>query len=552
MSRLLWNDRGTPDRKKGRDTMGFTGSFAPVTTLFAVQSHLDRSSIHLFAQTHPEVRALAVVSTGREVLQLLQNGLNPQVIVLDMQLRDPGIQTLICGIRAMQLVPKPRLLLSAPTPEQTSAEDALLTFRGQEVILRPYEMRTLFERVYLLGAGDEAAQLYRVRNHCRRILRDMQANPVLSGCTYLERMILFAWSDERDLPIGILYQMAAKDQPVDERAITAAVGRLSRAMQKQGTPLYQQLCVRFGLPQDAVLSNGKLLKGMLEYIRELETYQRKGRNRMLQDDESLALALRGGLRGRFQGTFNQLENAVEVLDDYMLQHLNPAEYADLRTMMREINWQLAYLRRLGDHAADAAAAPVLQMLRVPAPLELLSQLHETVELFNELTVGGTRAVHARLETAPGLDVFPTMGDPALLDGLLVNLFTNSIQAVPEPDAVEITLTCTQNQLLYRDNGPGLPQDARRLLLEGVWTSELLAKGGLGLPLIRAYCTAMGWQISQPEGERGLLFTLPTCQAEALGTLHLSAPDTGSTRRRRRLYESELRLYLSAPEEPSDT
>lgn len=113
----------------------------------------------------------------------------------------------------MQLVPKPRLLLSAPTPEQTSAEDALLTFRGQEVILRPYEMRTLFERVYLLGAGDEAAQLYRVRNHCRRILRDMQANPVLSGCTYLERMILFAWSDERDLPIGILYQMAAKDQP---------------------------------------------------------------------------------------------------------------------------------------------------------------------------------------------------------------------------------------------------------------------------------------------------------------------------------------------------
>ena len=192
------------------------------------------------------------------------------------------------------------------------------------------------------------------------------------------------------------------------------------------------------------------------------------------------------------------------------------------------------------------------MLRVPAPLELLSQLHETVELFNELTVGGTRAVHARLETAPGLDVFPTMGDPALLDGLLVNLFTNSIQAVPEPDAVEITLTCTQNQLLYRDNGPGLPQDARRLLLEGVWTSELLAKGGLGLPLIRAYCTAMGWQISQPEGERGLLFTLPTCQAEAMGTLHLSAPDTGSTRRRRRLYESELRLYLSAPEEPSDT
>ena len=273
---------------------------------------------------------------------------------------------------------------------------------------------------------------------------------------------------------------------------------------------------------------------------------------MLQDDESLALALRGGLRGRFQGTFNQLENAVEVLDDYMLQHLNPAEYADLRTMMREINWQLAYLRRLGDHAADAAAAPVLQMLRVPAPMELLGQLHETVDLFNELTLGSPRVLHAQVETTPGLDFLPTMGDPALLDGLLVNLFTNSVQAMPESDAVEITLSCAPGRLFYRDNGPGLPEDARRLLLEGTWTPELLAKGGLGLPLIRAYCAAMGWQISQPEGEHGLLFTLPACRDEALDTLHLSAPDAVSTRRRRRLYESELRLCLSALPEPADS
>ena len=256
---------------EGRDTMGFAGTFVPVTALFAMQQRLDRSSITLYAQTHPEIMAVAVVSTGREVLDLLRHGLTPQVIVLDMQLRDPGIKALICEIRALQLTPSPRLLLTAPTPEQDAAEDALLTFRGQEVMLRPYEMRALFERVYLLGAGDEAAQLYRVRNHCRRMLRDMQANTVLSGCAYLERMILFAWSDERDLPVGMLYQLAAQGQPVDERAITAAVGRLSRAMQKQGTPLYRSLCTRFGLPADSVLSNGKLVKGMLEYIRERET-----------------------------------------------------------------------------------------------------------------------------------------------------------------------------------------------------------------------------------------------------------------------------------------
>lgn len=188
---------------------------------------------------------------------------------------------------------------------------------------------------------------------------------------------------------------------------------------------------------------------------------------MVQDEESLALALRGGLRGRFQGSFNQLENAVEVLDDFMLQRLNPSDYASLRSMMREINWQLAYLRRLSDHAADAATAPVLEKLRVPAPLELLSQLTEAAELFNELTAGSARSVHITVETAPGLDVLPTMGDAALLDGLLINLLTNSLQAVPQTDAVQITLSCAPGRFIYRDNGPGLSQDALHVLLDGI-------------------------------------------------------------------------------------
>lgn len=267
---------------------------------------------------------------------------------------------------------------------------------------------------------------------------------------------------------------------------------------------------------------------------------------MVQDEESLALALRGGLRGRFQGSFNQLENAVEVLDDFMLQRLNPSDYASLRAMMQEINWHLAYLRRLSDHAADAAAAPVLEKLRVPAPIELLGLLNETAAIFNELTVGGPRPVYVEVKTAPGLDILPTMGDPALLDGLLTNLLTNSMQAVQQPDAVQITISCAPGQLLYQDNGPGLSEEALHVLLDSAWSEELLSKGGLGLPLIRTYSKAMGWQISQPAGERGLLFTLPPCNAEDARALNLSAPDTYDARRRRALYERELQACFGAP------
>ena len=42
----------------------------------------------------------------------------------------------------------------------------------------------------------------------------------------------------------------------------------SRKMWQQGTPLYRQLCLRCGLPEEAVLPNGKLLKGLLELLKQ--------------------------------------------------------------------------------------------------------------------------------------------------------------------------------------------------------------------------------------------------------------------------------------------
>lgn len=269
---------------------------------------------------------------------------------------------------------------------------------------------------------------------------------------------------------------------------------------------------------------------------------------MRQDDEALALALRGGLRGRFQGSFNQLENAFEVLDDYMLQRLNPADYVELRSLMQDVEGHLAYLRRLSDHAADAAAAPILQQLHTPAPLELLGHLRENADLFNELAAGGPRPIRVQLEVAPGLELLPTMGDPALLDSLLVNLFTNSLQAAAGQDEVLITLHCAPGQLLYRDNGPGLPPDALHLLLDGIWSQPLLAQGGLGLPLIRTYCAAMGWQISQPAGETGILFTLPTCQDSGTA-LRLYSASPEDTRRRRQMFLRELRGLSPESAEP---
>lgn len=92
---------------------------------------------------------------------------------------------------------------------------------------------------------------------------------------------------------------------------------------------------------------------------------------MQANEQELAMALRGGLRGRFQVSFHLLENAFEVLDDRMAHSVTPTEYETLRPLLQQIAQQLVTLRRLGEHAADAAIAPLLQRVCEPRPMELL-------------------------------------------------------------------------------------------------------------------------------------------------------------------------------------
>ena len=110
-----------------------------------------------------------------------------------------------------------------------------------------------------------------------------------------------------------------------------------------------------------------------------------------------------------------------------------------------------------------------------------------------------------LQTA-GQSVLPTVGDAALLNGLMTNLISNTLSA----DAGAcITLHCEPGLFCYRDNGPGLPPDAKALLTDGCWSARLLYAGGLGLPLIAAYTKAMGWSLAVGPGPgTELRFTLP--------------------------------------------
>lgn len=260
-----------------------------------------------------------------------------------------------------------------------------------------------------------------------------------------------------------------------------------------------------------------------------------------RNDDTSLLALRGGLRGRFRRSFDSMENAFEVLQDRLQHTVNPAERAELQPLLEELQMQLVCLRRLGDQASDAATAALLHGTCVPQPIDLLGQLRDFCSILQEEAAQYALPFTVTLQ-ADGLDVLPTAGDTSLLNGLLTNLVSNTLAA---DRAAHITLTCAPGQLCYQDNGPGLPPDAVALLTEGQWSERLLHAGGLGLPLIAAYTSAMGWTLAAGKGPgTNLQFALPA--APPLDGLTLASPTErlADRQNRRRMIRRELAVLVA--------
>lgn len=260
-----------------------------------------------------------------------------------------------------------------------------------------------------------------------------------------------------------------------------------------------------------------------------------------EDDDTALLALRGGLRGRFRRSLDSMENAFEALQDSLERTTSPAQRAELQPIFDELCTQLLSLRRLGDQTSDAATAALLRGSCTPRPMDLVSQLREICDILQEEAARCGLPFTVELCCA-GVEFLPTMGDATLLNGLVTNLVSNTLAV---DGAAHIVLHCAPGCFVYRDNGPGLPPDARALLTEEKWSERLLHAGGLGLPLIAAYARAMDWALAVGEGPgTELQFTLPA--APPLENLMLESPAErmAEQRTRRQLIQRELALLAN--------
>lgn len=241
---------------------------AQVTALFVASQKLERDCIALYAHSQRYVSA-GVYSTADAFFRALRKDPCPQVVALDVLLPEAELLQLLHGTETAPCVPRPKILLLTPFPETAAARGALHRLERYERLVRPYTMQTLFHAVYALGADENNARIYRMQSLCEATLQSLKADPALTGTLYLKRILLCALLYEQELPLSRLYQIAGEERGIDEKAVTAALSRLSGVLYRRHTAEYVALCQRCGCTSQTPLSNGRLIRALIE---ELRTY----------------------------------------------------------------------------------------------------------------------------------------------------------------------------------------------------------------------------------------------------------------------------------------
>ncbi|MNZ35937.1 C4-dicarboxylate transport sensor protein DctB [compost metagenome] len=234
------------------------------------------------------------------------------------------------------------------------------------------------------------------------------------------------------------------------------------------------------------------LRGQIRERRQAEETLRKAQDRLVQAGK---LAVIGQMSTSIAHELNQPLAALRTLSGNTVRFLARGDSATASSNLQTIN-------ELVDH-----------MGRITASLRAFARRSDDrgeAEL-GKAVDAALFLLHPRLERTP-LTLHRACADARLaidqtrLEQILVNLIANALDAMSAQDDRQLWLSgreeAGQYHLTVRDNGPGIPPDARVHLFEPFFTTKPGEHGlGLGLTLSASLATAAGGSLgaAHPEG-----------------------------------------------------
>lgn len=246
--------------------MGDAVRVEPVTALFAEKDRELCRAIRLYAAQQDAVQECSVVQTGRRVLEELERGLHPDVLMLDALLPDTSIYTLLRRVNQMTLGYRPHIVVSL-VPSAASQIEKLLTLGTDCTIFKPYELPSLFDTIYQTAAQGHRLEVYLARECLYEQLAALHYHGHAFGLNYLEQVIYLNIFTQRPYALGELCAMTADLFQTNAGAVHAALERLNRTLYDVGQPAYDSLCLQKGKAPGSRLTVSELIEVLTARVR---------------------------------------------------------------------------------------------------------------------------------------------------------------------------------------------------------------------------------------------------------------------------------------------
>ncbi|MEM8580881.1 MAG: ATP-binding protein [Pseudomonadota bacterium] len=251
------------------------------------------------------------------------------------------------------------------------------------------------------------------------------------------------------------------------------------------------------------------LRAEIDERRATEAQLKQTQTELVQAGKLAAL---GQMSAALSHEFNQPLAAVKAYADNAKTLLERARTEDATENISRISQMTDRMAAISRHLRNFARRPQEDVLPTP----LLRVIEDALAV---MEVRLTNCSAKVAFTPPETEVW-VAGGHVRLQQVIVNLLNNALDAMeglPEPTVdLQLLISGSTCQLIVRDHGSGLPEDARRQIFDPFYTTKGPGKGlGLGLSISYNIVRDFGGSISAENHEEGgAVFTLTLKRREA--------------------------------------